>query len=178
MEALKNGAQTYCKFRITAGAIIGLACALSMCVLAAFLPRWMGSTSNYLEVSGVVKSGTVIPLQGSTPQFKAQYIVEYTVSGVPYTSVYDNPNAYPTQAQTELVISNAIGKPQILYYDPSNPSKTASVKNIEKWISVGLSSLASLMATSAAVSYMFRDNPIFCGLTIASNAASVLRSQY
>jgi hypothetical protein len=162
MDTLAKGAQEYCRVRITFGAIIGAVIAVILIIAAFMLPSRMGDTSKYVSVDGTVKSAVVV----SPKEGKNRLTISYVVDGKTYTT---------TQLWTGDKDSQ-IGQTRKVLYDPTNPSRTTLVKNIENklsWVSV---LCAVLIAGWSIFSYKFRDNPIFCGGTIASDAISIFSS--
>lgn len=178
---LAKGVKGYCQIRIAAGAISAACIAVILLLIAFMLPSWMGDTSKYVSVNGTVESwsyssrvrkgDTGVTVLGKTlyapsSSFDTKFTVSYEVNGKTYTVIQTESGKKETH----------VGQIRKVTYDPANPAKTASSVNIENklsWVSVAC---AVVIAGLAVFSYMFRDNPFFCGGTILSDTVSIFSS--
>jgi hypothetical protein len=158
----ERGAIEYCKLRLTIGAVLGAVVAVLCCVAAIVVPFVMGDSSRFVAIDGkVVSSAMQVRRKGG----KSYVIkIEYVVNGKTYSMT------------TSDRVDAGLGSARRVYYDPLNPTATVDSINAENKIGWLLAAGALLSAGGAAFSYVMRENPVMCGLTVASDAVSLFRS--
>jgi hypothetical protein len=175
---IQTAAQQYCNIRILIGAISTIVIALISIYYAINIERYLGDTSFYKTVSGKIIGGSVeesIRRRGSR-SYSIVLNVEYNIDGKIYKTTKNQSSIYNSRNQAQNNLNNSIGKTEIVNYNPNDPSQTVDVIDQENSMAYGIGVFALFMIASAIFAIVFRKNPIFCGITIAGDTASVIRN--
>lgn len=173
-NVLADSAMTYCVWRITIGAVVSILIASIVAAIGVWMMTSNGmNTSDFLETSATPKSRDV----ASVGKNKYSIMVYYTfvVDGTTYNATYTE----WTQHGSRTAAENAhfpMNETRQVYYSASDPSRNTFTKNSEDYYGSIMLSVASAMVASATFSIMFRNNPLFCGVTIAGDVASAFRN--
>jgi hypothetical protein len=172
---IPDAAMTYCNYRILIGGISAIVIGIIICIVAIWLTASKNmDTSNYIKTKATVKSSSVYSeYNNKNMVYKVLFNLKYTVDGKIYDAQTTHKQDFYSELQAQS-LANTI-KEQVIYYDPKNHSTYTGDKSGEDTISFGLSSVASCIIVLAIISILLKDNPIFCGITIAQDAVNMLR---
>jgi len=178
LNGLQSAAMRYCKIRVTTASVSSVMCAVVLIVLSFFVRRWMGDTGTYTPTQGTVRGGSVAAEQHKgAVTYTVNYDVEYTVSNKKYYTTVSGPGGFGTRAYAQSALDSAINTRVVtIYVDPSDPAKNTTIRNREDYLMMGMLVVGGLALTYGIISYVLRDNPIMCGMQVASNVHSIFRN--
>ena len=157
-----RGAIEYCKLRLTIGAVFGALIAVLCCVGAIVVPFVMGDSSRFVAIDGKVVSSAMQVRRKDGKMYVIK--IEYVVNDKTYSATITDR------------VDAGLGDVRRVYYNPRNPVETVASINAENTIAWLLAGGALLAAGGAAFSYVMRENPVMCGLTVASDVTSIFQS--
>lgn len=175
---MQSAAMKYCKIRIVTNAVSAVVCAFVTIVLSFFVRKWMGDTGKWLPTQAVVRGGQVSSMTTKDgTSYNLTFTADYTVDNKKYVTTVAGPSGFSSKVLAEANLASAVNSKTLnIYFDPVRPDKSTTVRNREDYVMATMMGLGVLALGYGIISYMMRDNPIMCGLQVASNVRSIFNN--
>jgi hypothetical protein len=168
---IQNAAMTYCKVRITTGAIISMVVGVLLLIIGIYLRRSLADTDKWTPIDAKIKTCVEIERKRDKKTYWDSVCrAEFAVGGKKYiTNVSGSNVQYDSREAAAAGWKALVGTTKQVFYNPLDPAQTTETRNQEDYVVVATFVIGALLGLGGAVAYKLRSNPIMCGLQMASN---------